>query len=85
MRWDQAQGLDGLMAKLTACEKKVGRLISQYSILLHLPPRGRLPLLFSIMCSTSASSLLYYSNFFLMRLTLAHSSPPPLSLMPCFL
>lgn len=41
------------------------------------PPR-RLPLLFSFICSTSASSLLYYSNFSIMSPTLPYSSPPPL-------
>lgn len=91
MRWDQAQGLDGLMAKLTACEKKVGRLISQYSILLHLCPPPHLP-------SWSAPSPLFHNMFHLCLFTLvllqflsyeAHIgpflTPTPLSLMPCFL
>lgn len=38
MRWKRAQGLDGLMTKLTACEKKARWLISQYAILYHCCP-----------------------------------------------
>lgn len=67
MRWEQAQGLDGLMAKLTACEKKGRRLISQYAILLH---RCLYPPSLPLFPSSSAPSPLSLHLFHLCLFTL---------------